>query len=258
MSIGAAITAAQPGDRILVRPGLYQEGLVIDKPLELIGDGPVQDIEVHASGRNALLFRANIARVANLTLRQLNSEDEWFAVDIAQGRLELEGCDISSQSRASILIRNGADPRVRRNRIHDGQQGGVLVQDSGLGTLEDNDITANRYSGVMILTGGNPTVRRNAIRYNRQAGVLVADGGLGTLEDNEITNSGYAGVEIRHEGNPILRGNRINHNGTHAIWIHSSARGTVEDNDLRDNAQGPWSVAEDSEPYVKSHGNREE
>ena len=38
-TIGAAIAAAGPGDRILVRPGLYQEGLVIDKPLEVLGDG---------------------------------------------------------------------------------------------------------------------------------------------------------------------------------------------------------------------------
>jgi hypothetical protein len=35
--------AARPGDRILVRPGLYQEGLMIDKPLEIIGEGPVQE-----------------------------------------------------------------------------------------------------------------------------------------------------------------------------------------------------------------------
>ena len=40
-TVGAAIKAAKPGDRILVRPGLYEEGLVVDKPLEILGDGPV-------------------------------------------------------------------------------------------------------------------------------------------------------------------------------------------------------------------------
>ena len=33
-TVSAAIAAAKPGDRILVRPGLYEEGLVVDKPLE--------------------------------------------------------------------------------------------------------------------------------------------------------------------------------------------------------------------------------
>ena len=40
-TVSAAIKAAKPGDRILVRPGLYEEGLVVDKPLEILGDGPV-------------------------------------------------------------------------------------------------------------------------------------------------------------------------------------------------------------------------
>ena len=38
ITIAEAIQAANPGDRILVRPGLYQEGLVLDKPLEIIGE----------------------------------------------------------------------------------------------------------------------------------------------------------------------------------------------------------------------------
>ena len=39
VTISEAISKANSGDRILVRPGLYQEALVIDKPLEIIGDG---------------------------------------------------------------------------------------------------------------------------------------------------------------------------------------------------------------------------
>ena len=76
-TIGAAIKAARPGDRILVRPGLYQEGLVVDKPLEILGDGPLADIEVHAPRADALLFKANIGRVANLTLRYLGPIGNW-------------------------------------------------------------------------------------------------------------------------------------------------------------------------------------
>jgi parallel beta-helix repeat protein len=257
-TIGAAIAAAQPGDRILVRPGRYQEALMVDKPLEILGDGPVQDIEVQARDAAVLMFRANIGRVANLTLRQVGGIGRWFGVEISQGRLELEGCDIASQSLACVAIRDGADPRLRRNRIHESNQGsGVFVYDNGLGMLEDNDITGNGYSGVEIRTGGNPTLRRNQIRYNGQAGVLVTDGGLGMLEDNDITNSGFAGIEIRGEANPTLRHNRINHNNTHAIWIHSGGRAFVEDNDLSDNAKGSWSIAENSERYVERHGNRE-
>jgi parallel beta-helix repeat protein len=188
-TVGEAVKAANPGDRILVRPGLYEEGLVVDKPLEILGDGPVDEIEIRARGANALLFRANIGRVANLTLRQAGGKGKWFGVDIRQGRLELEGCDISSQSLTCVAIRNGADPRLRRNRIHDGKQGGVTIYDNGLGTLEDNDITANAYVGVAIKTGGNPTVRRNRVNRNGYEAVWIHDGGRGVLENNDLTGN---------------------------------------------------------------------
>ena len=202
--IGAAIKAAQPGDRILVRPGLYREGLVVDKPLEILGDGPLADIEVQAHGTEVLVFRASIGRVANLTLDQVGGKDDQFGVDITQGRLELEGCDIASQSQACVVIRNGADPRLRRNRIHNGKQGGgVWVFDGGLGTLEDNDITGNELIAVEIMgDGSNPTLRRNRIHDNKQGGVLIHESGRGTLEDNDITANGFSGVEIRPAAAP--------------------------------------------------------
>ncbi|MFN9646032.1 MAG: TIR domain-containing protein, partial [Cyanobacteriota bacterium] len=56
-TIGQAIQAAKPGSRIMVRPGLYREGVVIDKPLELIGEGDRADIVIEASGKAAILFQ---------------------------------------------------------------------------------------------------------------------------------------------------------------------------------------------------------
>jgi hypothetical protein len=56
-----ALKAAQPADRILIRPGLYREGVVIDKPVEIIGDGELGEVVIEANGKNALLFQENIA-----------------------------------------------------------------------------------------------------------------------------------------------------------------------------------------------------
>jgi F-box protein 11 len=253
-TIGTAVKAALPGDRILVRPGLYNEGIVVDKPLEILGDGPVADIEVRARGADALVFNATIGRVANITLRQVGGEGQWFGVEITQGRLDLEGCDVSSQSLSCVAIRYGADPRLRRNRIHDGKSAGVHVYDGGLGTLEDNDISANALAGVEIRTGGDPTLRRNRIHDGKQVGVLVCDGGLGTLEDNDICGNALAGVEIRTGGDPALRRNRIHDGKSAGVHVHDGGLGTLEDNDISANTSSGVAIRTGGNPTLR--GNR--
>jgi parallel beta-helix repeat protein len=192
-NIKEAINAAQPGTRILVRPGVYFESIDIYKPLEIIGDGPCEEIEVNVTGQSAIRFRTSMGRVANLTLRQAGG-GEWYGVDVSQGCLMLEDCDISSQSNACVAIRGGADPRLKRNYIHDGSKSGVFICEHGQGTLEDNNIFANAHAGVWIATWGNPTLRRNRIHRNGYEAIFVSDdSGGGVFEDNDLRgNAGGA------------------------------------------------------------------
>jgi F-box protein 11 len=232
VTITEAIEMANPGDRILIRPGLYQEGLVIDKPgLEIIGDGNLDDVVVQAAGMDALLFKTTMGRVTNLTLRQMGGDGYWFGVDIAQGRLELDGCDITSQSLSCVVIHSDADPRLRRNRIHDCEAGGVFVYDNGQGVLEDNEIFRNT-CGVSISTGGNPTLRRNHIHDCEDGGVIVYNNGQGLLEDNDILSF----VVIGEGGNPTLRRNRIHDCEDDGVLIQENGQGVLEDNDIFGNA----------------------
>jgi F-box protein 11 len=254
-SIAEAIAAANAGDRILVQPGLYTEPLVIDKPLELVGQGDVSEIVVRVGNANTLAFRTNIGRVSNMTLQQAHGEREWSCVSVTQGRLELEDCDITSLGHPCVAVLDGADPRVRRNRIHDGN--GVFVYAQSLGTFEDNEIYNNSGTGIEVTESANPTFRRNIIRSNDESGVLVQKGGLGTFEDNNIVDNGRCGLSVRSGGKPTVRRNRMNRNRHEAIWIYDDGGGIFEDNDLTENGKGAWDIAADAGDIVR-HGNKEE
>jgi TIR domain len=88
--ISDAVARAPGGARILVSPGHYLESVLIEKPLELVGDGPREDIVIEASGPEPLIFDTNIGIVRNFTLRQSRHEGSDYCVWIKQGRLELE------------------------------------------------------------------------------------------------------------------------------------------------------------------------
>lgn len=252
-SLTEGLKAAKPGDRILVRPGLYREGVVIDKPVEIIGDGELEEIVIEATGKDTILFQANMSRISNLTLRQTGG-GKWFCVDIAQGRLDLEGCDITSQSISCVAIHGSADPRLRSNRIHGGKSSGVHVYENGQGTLEDNDIFGNVGPGVTIYGGGNPTLRSNRIYDGMHNGVLIYGNSQGTLEDNDIFGNALAGVAIREGGNPTLRGNRIHDQKQSGVHVYKNGQGTLEDNDIFGNAFAGVAIKEGGNPTLR--GNR--
>jgi F-box protein 11 len=194
-TITDALKAVKAGTRILVRPGVYQEGIVIDKPVEIIGDGKRRDIVIQVYGKDTVLFQADNGRVANLTLRQTGGGD-WYGVDISKGRLKLEDCDISSQEYVCVAIHGSANPTLRRNRIHDGMKAGVHVYDNGRGTLEDNEIFANAKYGVAIMGDGKPTLRRNCITQNANWGIWVYEGGGGIFEDNVFRDNAEGAWKI--------------------------------------------------------------
>ena len=74
----------------------------------MIGDGDLGEVVIEGKGRDVALFQASMGRIANLSLRQGGGKGMWLGVDIAQGRLHLEGCDITSQSIASVGIHGAA------------------------------------------------------------------------------------------------------------------------------------------------------
>ena len=241
VTITEAIALANPGDRILVRPDFYQESLVIDKPLEIIGDGEPGEVVIQVLGNHVISFKATRGRVTNLTLQQIGGAGDWHGVDIAQGRLDLDDCDITSQSAACVGIHDGAAPRLRRNRIHDCKQAGVFIYDNGQGMLEDNEIFGNGYAGIEIKTGSNPIVRRNRIYGGKQSGIYIYKNGLGLLEENQIFGNAFSGIRITTGGNPTIRRNRIHDCKQAGIFIHDNGQGILEGNDIFANAfSGLW------------------
>ena len=254
-SIAEAIQNEKAGTRILVRPGHYRESLVIDKPLEIIGDGNRDDIVLETAGKDLVLFNASMGRMSNLTLRQRGG-GLFDAVAIAQGRLDLEDCDISSQGWAAIAINEGADPRVRRNRIQDCKEAGISVYASVSGIIEDNEISGIGSIGIGIHDGADPIVRRNRICDSKEHGIAVFEGGAGLIEDNEIFGNAKSGIDVTDAGNPTVRGNWIRGNQV-GIRVYDGGQGTFENNVLAENKRGAWDIAKDCEPNVKRSGNIE-
>ena len=247
-TIADAIRAAGTDDTIVVRPGIYQEALVLDKSLTLIGDGQREDIIIEGSTANALSSTAPFGRVVNFTFRQ--AAGGQYAIDISSGHIELEYCDIASQGLSCIAVHGNGDPTVRRSRIHDSKQSGIFVYSNGRGTFEDNDIFANAFAGISVKEGSDPTVRRNTIRDAKQNGISVYQNGRGTFEDNDIFANILAGIVVRDGAEPTVRRNRIHDGQQGGIMVLENGRGIFEHNDVFANAMAGIEVR-GSDPLIR-------
>jgi hypothetical protein len=194
------------GTRIFVRPGLYEESLVIDKPLEIIGDGPLADIIIETEDSNCLLMQTDRALVRNLTFSEIGRH---YAVNIPQGQLVIEDCDLTANSNYTVVAIGGAtaNPVIRRSLIHDGKWNGIWVSNNARGTVEDCEIYDNGSSGVGIGQGAKLVIRRCQINWNDGKAIAVYNKGVATVEDCDLTeNSGGAwniarGGYVRSSGN---------------------------------------------------------
>lgn len=259
-SIADAVQHAEPGMRVEVSPGVYAEGIVLDRQVEIVAalqegdtpDAPSQGqaqgpVVVEAVETSCLRMETAYAVVRGIVLRGRAGPEHRtrFAVDVPQGQLLLEDCDVTSDALACIAVRGRtANPVLRRCHVHDGKGSGVFVHHGGRATLEDCAIVGHALAGVEIGSHGHPTLRRCIILDGRGPGVYVSLGGGGTFEACVIAGNGGAGIEVGWQGAPVVRACHVTRNGGCAVRLHAGAGGTFEQCDLSGNAQGAWDIAD--------------
>jgi nitrous oxidase accessory protein NosD len=242
-SLAEAVERAAPGARVLVRPGVYDEGFVIDKPVEVVGDGPRDEIIVGSAASSCVLMRADRARVAGLTLRGRAGSAGFFAVHITRGRLLLEDCDVSSETLSCVAVRGASTaPLIRRCQIHGGADSGLYFFDGAKGAVEDCEIFGNANVGIAITGGADPVVRRGRIHGGANAGVVAWDGGLGLLEECDIHDNRLAGVGVSAGGKMTARGCRIYGGDNSGVFVHQRGDATLEDCDIRGHREAEVAV----------------
>jgi Right handed beta helix region len=211
-TISQAIQNASEGSQIRVLPGIYREGLIIDKPLEIIGEGAMGEVAIEYANASCISIQSDRVKLSGLTIRgrAMVGVKAYHAVDISSGQIILESCDISSEALACIAIHGrGANPTIRHCKIHRGKQGGILIYQGGKGLIEECEIYDHPYLGIAIRTYGNPTIRRCQIYCCQQGGAYVWERGFGAIEDCEIYDNLGPGIRISPDSNTTLRQCRV-------------------------------------------------
>lgn len=227
--LSEALKAAKPGDKIIVAAGEYLDHLVLDKGVEIVGEGKREAV-IRSTRQSAVIARVNGAILRNLRIL-LDAEVESAAVFVESGDLTLENCEISSKGLSGIEVAGGA-PTVTNCVIHQCARSGVFVHDEGAGTFEKNEIRDCEASGIAVSDGANPTFKANVISRCKKGGINVYSGGKGLFETNEVTHCARAAIAINDGGDPVVRTCKLHDNKDAGIVIFEGGKGLFESNHL--------------------------
>ena len=226
-SINQAIMHAEPGSRIEVEQGVYQEDLYINKYIEIVGVGEREKTIIQGIERPTIQMATGYAVLKNITVKHPRKRN-MDTVYIPDGALILDDCEIWARSGAGIAIMGDeAEPIIRRCLIYSEQNAAVEVQNKARAILEDCQLSTGNYASI-IIREGNPIVRRCTITGDEGYGVFVEDRGRGYFEECNIFGFDYSPAIGILRGNPHFVRCRI-HDGNDSGVVIEEGRGRFQD-----------------------------
>jgi len=225
-----AIESAKPVDRIVVGAGIYQDNLVINKNLTLIGNNQETTIIDGNHVGNCIKIVSNTTvKISGFTIKngtQGRDLYDTFGGGINNwGNLTLENSTIRDNTAvgAAGIYNQGTISINRvtiRNNHADSDFGGGIFNDRGNLTLKNSTITDNTaYHGggiynYGVISSSRVTIRNNHANNGEGRGGGIRNGGTITMEDSEIMDNvaGSEGGGVYNRGLLFLYGVSISSN----------------------------------------------
>jgi parallel beta-helix repeat protein len=249
-TIQAAIDAANVGDTVLVKAGVYQEALRFKEGIELRGENRDTTIVRFSSPPTGVVGQAHYdipleirgcatGTISNIGFDQEKSDERteenvWMAdaIELFDSSITIENCRAQSEAGAGILISGTKSaPTLVKNECRQNKQCGISFEHGARGKAENNVCERNQYAGIMARgPGTSPELLHNQCRDNEVTGILVKQGAQGKAESNVCEQNKQDGILVSDSGTaPQLVNNQCRGNGHFGIELYD-AQGRAEGN----------------------------
>ncbi|MEV7598040.1 right-handed parallel beta-helix repeat-containing protein [Kitasatospora sp. NPDC089797] len=225
-TIGEALEAARPGAVISVRPGRYEENLVITKLVTIAAEDVRGTVRITPRRGCVVQVVAEAVQLTGLVLH--GQDDELPAVDVPRGQAALQDCEVVGNSWTAVLTRQQGALAMRGCRIVNSAGAGIVETSTGASVIEDTVIEHLGTSALVIGESANPVVRNCVLRDARGNGVCANGEARGTIEDCEISTTDKPAIALEeHSTTRVLR--TAVRDTVLGVYISSAARVELED-----------------------------
>ncbi|MCB5909019.1 right-handed parallel beta-helix repeat-containing protein [Streptomyces pinistramenti] len=248
-TIAEAVQAAPNGALITVAPGRYAEALVFTGVVTVVAAEGRGTVRITPRTGSAVTVAAEAVKLTGLVVH--GSDEERPAVDVADGQLELDDCEISGTAWSTVLARDTGTLAMRNCDVTNPKGAGIVVTSEAESVIEDCRLADLGASGIVIGEHGDPLVRRCTVRDARGNGLFVSGHGQGTIEDCDFSGTTQPAVALEDDSATRLLRCRIHR--TKAVGLHIASRNQVliEDCRIEETGKEGVTVTEHADPLVR-------
>jgi parallel beta-helix repeat protein len=249
-SIVDAINAAEAGSRIEVAPGTYEGGVIIDKPLDIVGTGSFDQVIWQVTGTDLMQWKAASGLIKNMTLLQKGGcEKTCNVIYFNNGSALVENSALTGQGGATIYVQGvKSSPRIVSNNLHNSKESALFFELAAGGEAVLNDIANSGFAGIEIKTDAHPVIRGNKIHGGTQGGIYANVGARPLIIDNEVYENTFSGLEVRKDATPVARNNIFRNNADHGIYVNDKGRGLFVQNEVFASGKANVAITDGADP----------
>lgn len=251
--VSEKISQAKPGDRILLPRGFYDEVLIIDRPVELVGEGKRSDVVIQCANSSVMTVTGVGARLTNLTIRQQGGQG-WHAVDVEGGEVIIDNCEISSESSDCVLVRRDSAVEIRGSIVDRSPGCGVALLSGARAVIQSSVVRNQGAEGIRSADGCAIEVRKSLFQFNGSDGIAVGPTEESVeVRSNEFVGNLSNGISVRGAGsNVAICDNSINNCGQAGVLLAAANSCTVQRNTIK-SARPGIRCENSSAPVVKGN-----
>ena len=225
-TIGEALARARGGAVLSVRPGTYEENLVVTTRVTIVAEQSRGSVRLAPRKGTAISLRADAVMLTDLVVQ--GQDEKLPVVDASQGQVAMQGCDLSGAAWTTVLARNAGSLAMRECRVTSRTGAGVVVTSQTESSLESCTLEHLGTSGVVIGERGRATIRGCTVRDARGNGILANGDAQGSVEDCDLSSTDKPSLALEERSAlKVLR--TVIHDTTIGAHLTSSGRTELEE-----------------------------
>nr|WP_221382674.1 right-handed parallel beta-helix repeat-containing protein [Actinoplanes polyasparticus] len=226
-TLGAALAVASDGAVVNVRPGTYQENVILTRIVTIRAENGPGTVRIAPPSGIPVALVAESAALNGLSVRAADQQSP--AVALTAGQLSVTECELEAAAWTAVFVRDRGSLIMRDSRVTNAAGAGVVVTSNTGSTLADCRVEDLGTSGVVVAEHGNLQVLACVVREAKGNGICINGHGTILVEDTEISGTGKPAFAAEQQSEAVVRRLTVREARGVGIYLATTGASTLED-----------------------------